>query len=540
MCIVGWPAWTCLAAAGPFENLAVGTADGPDGPTNVQVMADFEDGILRGKASPAPDGFHFMAYPAGSSELSVVDGGPAGSTKCLKVRQLKVYSGRAAATFANFYYLGPAAGFISEARRANTHSFWVRGFDALKGTRMGNFDIGGFNRQRSPMWKKRGRKESHNMHMYWDMKIDWGGSPGKWRRVEIQGNPTHQRSNKYLGGYEPFLDHAEIWPEQTRLYYNFLAGRAKLMPDKAAYMDGFTWYYRNPKLAAFPQVLTRRGTPGEPIVQPVVVWNTHATKTRSFLVAIDGWRSTGGVDWWPGYGSSGAALTDAAGKPVTRTGPLRPGRGMVFYVRYKLPERTRGGEPLPAGGRGVLMLSIWQDPKEVPDPQPYLVVNPYLKKIRTRWDMPGIGLVLTTVATAKPAPPAEPPPVAKLRVAAVGGSWAELAWASPAKARFADEAANDPAAAVYAVRYSRKPIKSEADWNAAVPVESVPPVLGGGIAQQYSLRGLSLATTYHAAVRSYNESGAGSALSSVTFTTKPADPPVRPPRPGGAAKDGGV
>jgi hypothetical protein len=145
------------------------------------------------------------------------------------------------------------------------------------------------------------------------------------------------------------------------------------------------------------------------------------------------------------------------------------------------------------------------------------------RNLTTRMDLPGVGFMFKTIVDTNPSPPGPPPAVSGLQVTGVGGSWADLAWTSPAAAQFDDEVANDSAVMAYAIRYSQTPIMDEAAWEQAVPVETVVPVFGPGIAQQYATKGLKFNTQYYAAVRTYNEDGVGSAIASVAITTKAFD-----------------
>ena len=217
-------------------------------------------------------------------------------------------------------------------------------------------------------------------------------------------------------------------------------------------------------------------------------------------------------------------ITDAQGRAIDETGPLSPGSG--FLIRASLtvpPEDHRGHQPQP-GEKAVMLLSVFQDPREVPDPTPHMTMNTYFTDIRPRYDMPGVGFALKTIVSDSsqgvvPSPPA----VNDLKVVETGGSWVDLTWTSVATHALGDETGDDRSAMAYALRYSHSPITDESSWSSAVSVESVPAVLGPGNLQQYSLKGLNFETSYYTAIRAYNEDYIAGEIESVSFTTKPFD-----------------
>jgi hypothetical protein len=507
------------------------------------------------------EGYGFSEKPT-IFKLSTVNGGPPNSTKTLRIQKLHDNSGF---NYVQFFWAGPRSGskgYIKEAKHANSHSVWVRGFDELTGDRRGNMNIGGYTKQRTPKFISMNEPESHNMHNYFQIKVDWGGSPGMWREIVVRNNPNVQRGSQHMGGYEPFLAHTELWPDQTRLYWAFYGKGADA---NNIYMDNFIWFYENPYLAAFPQMAVRYATAGDKVTQPVIVWNTHPTATRSFLIKISGWHNSG-VEWRGGRGKK-AIITSSSGILIKETGPIKPGEGFVFNVIYSVPLTDKHGNPQKDGNRGVLLISVYQNPAQIPDPYPYQKPNPIKNMLSDRFDLPGVGIAIKTVVASIPGrvqnfrsvlyPYQKPNPiknmlsdrfdlpgvgiatktvvasipgqagtptaVIKLRATEVGGSWVDLEWISPAKYQFPDETANDPSILAYAIRYSQDPITNNTSWNEAVPVESAPPVFGSEIPQRYSIRGLRFDTQYTAAVRTYNEKGVGSIISFVSFTTAVAD-----------------
>ena len=85
------------------------------------------------------------------------------------------------------------------------------------------------------------------------------------------------------------------------------------------------------------------------------------------------------------------------------------------------------------------------------------------------------------------------------------------------------EQSDDPRVAAYQVRYSQTPITDEWSWDRSVPVESISQVWGENIPQTFSIRGLKTSTSYHAAVRVYNETGIAGPLATTSFTTNNQD-----------------
>ena len=86
-----------------------------------------------------------------------------------------------------------------------------------------------------------------------------------------------------------------------------------------------------------------------------------------------------------------------------------------------------------------------------------------------------------------------------------------------------DETSDDPEATAYAIRFSQTPITNETAWNQATPAETVPPVFGPNIRQEYTLRGLNSNMNYYVAIRVYNENHLGGPISSIQITTKEKD-----------------
>ncbi len=508
----------------PFQNATVGQANGPQGRSNIQTMADFEDGVLHTINNKDEDDYYFVERPD-YFELALASGGAKGSATSLKISQTAgAYPDGSTWRYIQMFWAGPRKGkegFIKYARRANAHSVMVRAFDALAGDQRQNVVIGGYAKRRTPHNLAISNPESDNMHNYFQMKVDWGG--GVWRELLVRNNPTHQRSEKHHGGFEAFLDNAELWPDHTRLYWDFQAGSPDVGPGDI-YMDDFIWFYENPFLAGYPQVSRRRTTVGNTAVHPIVIWNTHPSATRNFNVRLSGYASnaasaTANVQWWKGS----SEIKDGAGLPISETGPLGPGDSFVFYVHHRLPAADVNNHPLGEGSFGTILLSVFERAADIADAYPYQRANPVKNMIDGRYDLQGIGFVIRTSYVGTVTPAAEAQAVRQLDIEAVGGTWADLQWISPASSQDERERSTDPAAMAYAIRYSTAPITDPAEWNAAVPVESAPPVFGPDITQRYSLRGLNINTRYFVAVRCYNEDNYPSPIASVSFTTEGAD-----------------
>ena len=524
--------WPSLAQASAFENVTVGTADGPVGRTNIQTLADFEDGILHNAQNPTAEGYYFSEDA--HFDVSLVDGGPDGSQKALRMHQKTgPYEDNGEWKYLQMWWVGPRTGldaYVKESRRANSMSFAVKGFDAIVGSPRQNFVLGGYAKQKTPQYLQLNEPESHNMHNYYQTVIDWGGPSGTWREVLYRANPITQRNEQHSGGYELFLDHAELWPDQTRFYFQFDTGTPDVGPGDV-YLDNIRFFYENPFLAAFPHVGVRRARAGQTVTHRVVVWNTHPNMERNFHIRLAGWRQTGrggGAEW----AANDAVIVDSAGQSIDRTGPLLPGQGFVFHVTFTVPTQDRNGQNQVEGNEGTLLLSVYQDPEEVPNQHSHQQ-PPSIKNVtENRYDLPGVGIVLKTLVAANPSPTGLPAAVSEIQAAANGDSWVDLEWASPAKSGNTQQLSTDPAAMAYAIRYSTRPITDEESWQAAVPVESIPPMFGPGLTQRYTIRGLGVAQQYYAAVRAYNEDGVASAIQSVSFTTTQAtevSAPITPP-----------
>ena len=495
-CFLGIP--KDVEAVSPFDNLQVGTANGPAGRTNIQILADFEDGVLHTKRNPNPAGYYF----AQNSHFipAIVKGGPQGSQKALRLRQITgSYKDYSEWKYAQLFWTGPRQAYVQEARRANSMSFSVRGFDALEGDRRQNFVLGGYNRQDTPRYLNANDFESHNMHSYFQTIIDWGGTPGAWREIVYRGNPITQRYEQHAGGYEMFLDHAQMWPGLTRFYFQFDAG-TPFVDAGEVWLDNIQFFYENPFLAAFPHVSLRTAQAGQSVIHPIVVWNTHPTASRNFHIQSAGWRG------------------NDAGKELsltTETGSLGPGQGFAFQVSFRVPEKQSLGSEL------ILLLSVSENAAAVPNHYPYQQLPAIKNVIASRYDLPGVGIVLKTLMSSESTQSSAlpPPGVSRLQAEQTGESWVDLTWASPAQTTDAQELSADPALMAYAIRYSHAPVIDEESWQAAVPVESVPPVFGAGMAQRYTIRGLNPDSQYAAAIRTYDESGEVSTITELRFTT---------------------
>ena len=228
-----------VEATSPFENLQVGTASGPAGRTNIQTLADFEDGVLHTKRNPNPGGYYFAQNP--NFIYAILKGGPQGSQKALRLRQITgSYKDYSEWKYAQLFWTGPRQAYVQEARRANSMGFFVRGFDALEGDRRQNFVLGGYN--------------------------------------------ITQRHEQHAGGYEMFLDHAEMWPELTRFYFQFDAGTPFVNAGEV-WLDNIQFFYENPFVAAFPHVSLRTAQAGQSVIHPIVVQYRSARFLR-FIKAL--------------------------------------------------------------------------------------------------------------------------------------------------------------------------------------------------------------------------------------------------------------
>lgn len=533
----------------PTQNTTVGTARGPEGRTNIQTSADFENHPLYTTTSTDEQGYGFgltglpeNAIAADFHTMSLAQCGPEGSTTCLEIDQYGgPYHGPRAGGTERFFYLNWYSkyrkgenGYISQARRANNHSFWIRGYDEINTDPSHfNLDVSGHAKRRTPSTLVSNAKETDNMHNYYQGVLDWGGSQaaggGAWREIVFGEYFQHQRSEIHKAGYHAFLDRGYLWPDHTRLAYSVHASEPDA-PLGKVYLDNFTWFYQNPFLSGFPQQSTQRTLLGEASEHELIIWNTHPTKTRSFILAPSGHFRTSTyasdtINWY----HAEMDVVDASGVSIRETGPLAPGEGYVFYVRQQLPPVNVHGNPISEDVMAMALVSAFEDPTQVADPMPYLRVNAgKVMEGNDRFDVPGVGFVLKTYfsnATSTDAGPA--PALSGFQVNARGGSWADLSWLSPAVSQDDNERSTGPAAMAYAVRYSLQPIVNEADWEAATPVEGAPPVFGPGIPQHYALAGLNTNTTYHVAARVYNEAHQGGPIATLSFTTLAQDVDLR-------------
>ncbi len=501
--------------ASMFQNSAVGTANGPEGQTNVQTLADFEnDELFSGRDSKTahmtPERFYFL--DSDKFNLSLSNCGPSQSKKCLKIDNLVgAYNNYGGWKYIQLWWQGPRKGeqvYMKEGRRANSHSIWIKGFDELQGDSRQNFTLGGYAKRRTPGTLSSEEPESNNMHEYWQSKVNWGGSSsGVWRKLVYRTNPTHQRSESYLGAYDAFSSFASIYRDNTRFYYQWDCGNSECQPN-SVYLDNLIFYYENPFLAAWPNTRTVRAKPGSEVTQQVIVWNTHPTETRSYTIKASGWRSNGVA--WKGKKSEISVSANT-------TGPLEPGKGFLFTVTYLVPSAVEDGST------GEILLNIFRNGSEVLNSHLYQLANPQGNHYQNRFDLLGVGVAIKTRIDSALLPSPPPGLLTNLSMESVGGSWADISWTSPANTQDTKETSTDPSSSTYAIRYSPTPITTEEAWNAAVPVEEIPPVFGPNITQEYTLRGLKSSSTYYVAVRTYNDSFIASPISAIPFSTTAQD-----------------
>jgi hypothetical protein len=474
------PQTSSPGAGGAFENLTAGTSCGPEGRTNIRGF-DFEDGLL-----PLSEeaGALFVVSPR--HELSLTRGGAGGSAFCLSLSAKEgSHEEDASRQGLRLDLEHPAAAGASPAARANSHAIKVKAFAALEGEGSAGLVIGSSS-------KTENGAPGDAFHSLFESRIECDGS---WRELLVRSNRSRDaKDTGQLAGPEPFLDGFELWPESGAAYWELVAGDPEGAP-REVHIDDILWFYENPFLAAFPHHATRWAEPGGVAEHPVVVWNTHPRRTRSFALHAAGGLPPG-FDW-----ASEAAVVNAAGEPARGTGPLAPGQGFAFFVRVPVPEALPDGSAHAEGSACRVLVSVFEEAAELDGGE----------RGRLASSAHGIGIVLETLVTASLAnhPVFEPPPIGNFRTTAVGGSWADLAWTAPA--------AGSPIA--YAIRVGTTPILDEAAWQAAVPLESIPGAGKAGAARTYTLKGLRFDTHYHAAIRCFNENGAGSALAGVSFFT---------------------
>ena len=521
--------WT-LAIASPSQNLQVGVAQGPTGRTNIQTLANFEDGILYTSSNPNAEGYGFAKDS--NFTISLANCGPGNSTKCLRVHNANGYYPVSwKYKHSQLWWSGPRQGlnaYNKQSIRANSHSVQIKGFDELSGaSNLMNLEMGTYHKRYTPSQIATNNPESDNMHAYFQTKVDWGGAyssgGGPWREIVWRANPTAQRSSGlHEGGYELFAGYAGFWPDFTRFYYQFLYSGAFNQPADV-FIDNLIWFYENPFMAGFPHATVQHGVAGQPVTFDAILWNTHPTKSRNFHIQCSGWDNHGVSGWSERWSCGGVSImgnsgNSVSGRSILETGQIPPGSGFAFQITVNLPNDA------PINDWRRLIVNAYEDPANVPNTFSYQqpAIN-YGNVTANRYDLPGIGYSFKVVSTANPVSIGNPTPLNNLQVTGTGGSWADLSWLSPATAQLSDETTNDPAAATYAIRYSEHPISDDSTWDTAIPVESVPPIFGSGIPQRYSLKGLKANTQYYAAVRVYNENGVASSIESSPFQTKSAD-----------------
>ncbi len=475
-----------LVALGPaFLNDRVGTGDGPTGRTD-RWSVDFEDGELPSTEQPGPNGSFAQQSP--DTALSVVSGGPPGSTKCLRIEQQRGgYPVNGRSGFASLTWMLPDGTNVD--RRANALSVKV-GADAEAAPEV--MQMG------ARVYLGGDRDAERAVRTVFESPLDL--EAGRWRETVARINPSAVDAGTRPGGYDVLLDRAELLPHADAVYWQFLCDERPVGPG-SVYLDELEWYYRNPFIASFPHVSVRWARPGQTVVHPTIIWNTHRSRARNLQIRGRGWRVSLGATWK----GAETKIVDEGDREVTETGTLDPGRGVVVLLEFTVPATGLDGSPLADGDESVFHIDVYEDPTLSADAD----------------DARRVSVAFKTVVTldAETPPAITPPAVADLTVSTRGDSWADLAWTCPV---------DRTTTLAYAIRYSHEPIADEASWERAVPVESVPAVAGQSATQLFTLRGLSSETEYFAAIRSVNSEGEGSELASVQFTTTAEDgpPPV--------------
>ncbi len=566
--ILGWAGalWlmAAMAHADILTNTTVGTANGPEGATNVQTLATWENHPLHLLANPQADG-HYWDPRWTTLTLELQNCGPGASTKCLAVKQNPDAVGTTAWDLAPYvYYTGDRQGqnvYIAEGYRANTYVMWSKGFSyPYTFDQRNNLEVPGFHKRRTPDTLTLNSSETDNLHYYSTFFQDFyteepvtatdpppAETSPVWRKTTLGPLTRHQRGESGVWGYEMYN---EITPgqyaDQTRFYTHFRydpnwdgGGGPPYTPDNdyrgTAYLDDLSYNYTNPFMAVWPPVSVQHVQVGTTARHDAIVYNTHPTKTRNFIFESSGRKRSNGVCFQTNF----LVVKNLADVTVTETGDLAPGQGFRFYVEQDVPVMSTcpipsSHPPIATGHRALTLLSIYEDPADVVDDEPWNHSPTQWSVANGRYNVPGVGFTAKTVLSTTPVVVPAAPAISDMTITGTGGSWIDVRWTSPATSTFYSEISDDPAVMAYQMRYSTSPITNEATWDAATPVETITPVFGPGNPQNFTVKGLAFNTQYYVAARTYNEDYVGGAMSFVTTTTLSADTDTGNGAPGGA------
>lgn len=109
-----------------------------------------------------------------------------------------------------------------------------------------------------------------------------------------------------------------------------------------------------------------------------------------------------------------------------------------------------------------------------------------------------------TVRSGDTIPPAA---ITDLQVGSLAAASATLTWTAPG------DDGHEGTAALYEIRWSRSPILTDADWEAATPLSGVPAPQPAGSPESFSIARLECGATYYFAIRAADEVFNGSPLS---------------------------
>ena len=485
-----------------FRNERVGTAGGPVGATGRTTVADFEDGALPTLDEPTAVGS--FVEQSRDTELRIAPGGPGSSTRCLEIEQRRgSYAEDGLAKFASLTWMLPDE--QDPGRHANVLQFWIRGERDSQGRAPETIQMG------ARSYLGDGTPDSdRSVRTVFEKSVEFASE--EWSSIAVRIDSSLQTQAARSGGYDLALQRPSILPNSDAVYWQLLAGENSVRTS-SVFLDELEWFYANPKIATHPHVSVRWAEADETVRHPVMVWNTHPTRTRNLQIRGRGWRRSLGADWK----GNDTRVLDSNLREVSETGPLAPSAAFLLWVELGVPETNFVGTPIAEGAESVYQIDVFEDENDIVEAAVREAGNAAMIGGDERLSSSQrVSAVIRTLFTSDKSrhPEASARPVNDLEVADRGSSWAELRWTSPL---------SGDSTLSYALRYSTEPITDETSWNSATPVEGLPPLFDAGDLQHYSLRGLNPNAGYHVGLRTYDADGNGSSVARAELRTLSAE-----------------
>jgi len=506
----------------------------PAGRLNEVMIDNFEDGIIHEQqTNPKPDGFGWQQTTyAGEYDWQVDDTfGADGTTTSMKIT--------VQSTVPYFYYLhGGRDKYILQGydKPVNRMEYWIhlpqdwkRSCHLLDSGDycFYNFHVGTYERDPSILLGSSSSTETHGWHFYYHLIYDMYDT--SWVRVVLGKWPQHRRSGHINPGFNPCRPQGDMFDHWTRVYFT---GTQYTEPAGVDYphdiwFDQWSFYYQRDYVTINPEYGQGEGLPGDSVVYPITVTNTHPTEAREFgffksselFRAADYWSFDVHLYW----DADGDGVHDPAEmSEPNSTGMLQPLEKWRGHLVVNIPASGAGSE---IGAYVETTVNAWQKTPAYTDLDPHISVerikvggvptdlSPEDGGILRGTPMVGARFITTTVDSLA-IDAVAPAAVDDLSVLAVGEHDARLRWTATGD----DEL--DGACYCYEARYNTLAI-TEANWQDAIELTGEPDGWTAGTVQTWWLPPeFDPNTSYYVALRVSDERCNSSAMSNVVqFTT---------------------